>query len=85
MNNLTLVKKKREEKANKKKERTNSAISEEDIIQTEAPVSRNPYDMLERAKSNSIVAEGNYQTALDKFNTSVDQFDELFIPIMTNI
>lgn len=72
MNNLTMVKRKREEKANKKRELTNSDDDPLSPTKQEAPMSRNPYDVLDKAKSNSVVAEGNYQMALDKFNTSVD-------------
>ena len=89
MNHLTMVKRKREEKASKKRERANSDMSAEGQSEAspekEPPMSRNPYDTLDRARSSSLVAEGNYQTALDKYNESIEQFNENFTPIMKKI
>lgn len=48
-------------------------------------MSRNPFDAVDKAKSSSMVAEGNYQTALDKYNTGLDSFNENFKPIMAKI
>ena len=48
-------------------------------------MSRNPFDAVDRAKSSSMVAEGNYQTALDKYNEGLVSFNETFKPVMSKI
>ena len=88
MNHLTIVKQKREDKAQKKRDRTNSDMSAEGLPETpdkikESPMSR--LDALDRAVTNSMQADSNYQTALEKFNCSVDTFNENFVPIMGKI
>ena len=66
MNNLTIVKRKREEKQQKKRDRANSDMSAEGQQETspekkkDPPMSRNPFDAVDKAKSSSMVAEGNY-------------------------
>jgi hypothetical protein len=88
MNYFTQAKRKKEEKASKKRERANSDLSADQVEPSPdkgKESSRTLYDSLDRAKSSSIIAEGNYQASSDKFNESVDTFNENFIPVMTKI
>ena len=91
MNNLTIVKRKREEKHKKNRDRANSDMSADGQQETspekkkDPPMSRNPFDAVDKAKSSSMVAEGNYQSALDKYNSGIDSFNENFKPIMAKI
>lgn len=91
MSNLSVVTRKREEKLQKKHDRANSDMSAEGQQEQspekkkDPPMSRNPFDAVQKAKSTSMVAEGNYLSALDKYNSGIDTFNENFIPIMAKI